>query len=515
MHRQPHILIVDDDGFIRDAVNQIAKTLGYKSTLAKNGNEALQYAKEEIFDLIISDLYMPIMDGNELIIHIRSMPEYKNIPFIFLSGSDERKTWIKNLNAGADDFISKPFDKKILALKLRSHIKRYFLRKDLLKSNLEYNINLNEGILVYCTLPNIGFEINTQKIYAKTKVVYSNSELLETIEKNNLWLLLIDSNAVNEYDINKIKLSSNLNFSILFFAKNTREINAQLNQGIGNFILKSLPEKLLYHQINAFIAREMEVKSKYINAIKLAANNSPIRFERLTKQDFDTSHISVLHEPYKHIPGGDFYEIFTNPERELKIVVVGDVMGKKWGAWFIANAYVAYIRSTIHFLINNTPNQHINASSIVEHLNKQIAHDLQVAEVFTTLSVIVIRKNSEINIATAGAMRPLFLSYKDKSITQLNITGMMLGISEQSQYHQLDLKLNLYDKILFYSDGYTEIMNSKTNEMLSENAIIDVFTQLKNKQTIELEDIENTMIENYNVASFDDDRTLLLLSRLS
>lgn len=513
MRRQPHILIVDDDGFIRDAVNQIAKTLGYKSTLAKDGNEALQLAKEEVFDLILSDLYMPIMDGNELIRSIREMPEYKQTPFIFLSSSDERNTWIRNLNAGADDFISKPFDKKILALKLKSHIKKYFIRKDLLKSNLEYNINLNEGVVLYCTLPDNGFNLDAEKIHCKVRFITNNSELYSSIDNQNVWILIIDSKAVNEFEINKIKISSNLHFSILFMAESQKEVEAQLDQGIGNFIYKSLPEKLLYHQINAFVAREMEIKSKYINAIKLAANNSPIRFEKTTEQDFDTTHISILHEPYKHIPGGDFYEIFSNSENDIKIVVVGDVMGKKWGAWFIVNAYLAYIRSTIHFLLNHTTTEEMTASSIVEHLNKQITHDMKVAEVFTTLSVIVIRKNSFISISTAGAMKPLYLSYNDQTINQLNITGMLLGISKDSTYHQLDLKLNLYDKILFFSDGYTEINNGDTNEMLSDSSLVEILTQLQDQQKIKLDDVENSLIEEFNIVSFDDDRTLLQLSR--
>ena len=127
MHRQPHILIVDDDGFIRDSVQQIAKQLGYKSTTATNGKEALNLAEERIYDLIISDLYMPEMDGHELIKNIKAKPEYKNIPFLFLSGANEKSTWIKNLNAGAYDFITKPFDKKILALKLRSYIKKIYI----------------------------------------------------------------------------------------------------------------------------------------------------------------------------------------------------------------------------------------------------------------------------------------------------------------------------------------------------------------------------------------------------
>ena len=220
MLRQPHILIVDDDGFIRDSIELIAKQLGYKSTLAKNGREALNYAQEQIFDLIISDLYMPEMDGHELIMNIRAMPEYKNIPFLFLSSANERNTWIKNLNAGADDFLTKPFDKKILALKLKSHIKKHFLRKELLKSNREYNINLREGIIIYCAKKDSGFKFKSNQLFAKLKTVYTSKELFDTIEKLNVWILVIDSKAIKEFNINKIKLASNQDFSIVFLVKN-------------------------------------------------------------------------------------------------------------------------------------------------------------------------------------------------------------------------------------------------------------------------------------------------------
>lgn len=511
MHRQPKILIVDDDGFIRDSVERIAKQLGYKPTLAQNGREALVYAREEIFDLIISDLYMPEMDGNELIKNIKAMPEYKNTPFLFLSGSNERSTWIKNLNAGADDFITKPYDKKILALKLKSHIKKHFLRKELLKSNMEYNINLREGIVIFCTLKNSKFKLKENLLYAKVKFIYSSKELFETIENLKIWLLIVDSDAKDEYDINKIKLSSNLEFSIILFANNINEISSYINKGIGNFILKSLPEKLFYHQINALIAREIEVKSKYINAIKLAVDSSPIRFESKTEQYFDKYQISVIHEPYEHIPRGDFYEILSNPENDLKIIILGDVMGKKWGAWFFVNAYLAYIRSTIHFLLNNTLSTEMTASSIMEHLNKQISHDLQIAEVFTTLSIIIIQKG-KLLIAAAGAMKPLLYEFKNQTIKSLNITGMLLGISEDSRYQQLELELEAFDKLLFFSDGYTETYNSKTNEMLSSESVIEVLQKLGKNRILNISQFEQTFIKDMNISSFDDDRTLLLIS---
>lgn len=514
MHRQPHILIVDDDGFVRDSVELIAKQLGYKSTQAKNGKEALEFAQEQIFDLILSDLYMPQMDGHELIQRIKSMSEYKNIPFLFLSGSNERSTWIKNLNAGADDFITKPFDKKLLALKLKSYIKRYFLRKELLKSNMEYNINLSEGTVLFCTTKDSVFKLNSEMLYAKVKNIYTSQELFETIDSLKIWLVLIDSSAKEKYDISKIKISSNLEFSIVLLANNYDEIDDLIYSGIGNFISKSLPKKLFYHQLNALISREIELKNKYINAIKLAADHSPIHFERKTEQRFADFKISVLHEPYEYVPGGDFYELFSNKEDELKIIVVGDVMGKKWGAWFFVNAYLAYIRSTIHFLLNNTPAENLTASGIIEHLNKQISHDLQIADVFTTFSVIIIDTNNTLNIAAAGAMKPLMYKSEDNSIQALNITGVLLGISDDSTYHQLQLQLEKNDKLLFFSDGYTETVNSETNEMLNVEAVSNAFEKLGSSKELDISVLEKTIIKDNKVVSFDDDRTMLLINRV-
>ena len=112
----PHILVVDDDIVILKFIEFTLKGLGYQTSLAINGKEAIEKAKGEHFDLIISDLYMPLMDGNQLVKHLRKTPEYKHTPFIFLSGANEEETWIKNLNDGADDFITKPIKQKIFIL---------------------------------------------------------------------------------------------------------------------------------------------------------------------------------------------------------------------------------------------------------------------------------------------------------------------------------------------------------------------------------------------------------------
>ena len=188
-------------------------------------------------------------------------------------------------------------------------------------------------------------------------------------------------------------------------------------------------------------------------------------------------------------------------------------MGKKWGAWFFVNAYLAYIRSTIHFLLNNTPSSELTASGVIEHLNKQISHDLQIGEVFTTLSIIIIHKEKHIYIAAAGAMKPLMYKFKDQSISELNITGMLLGVSEDAKYHQLEMELEPFDKLLFFSDGYTETYNSKTKEMLSTECVIKVLQELGKNENIDITKFEETFIKDFNISSFDDDRTMLIITR--
>jgi|APSaa5957512576_1039674.scaffolds.fasta_scaffold46554_1 DNA-binding response OmpR family regulator len=119
-----HILIVDDDLLTLKSLEIILTKLNYKTSTAHNGEEALVLAKNQIFDLIVSDLSMPFMNGNELVKKVRKMPEYKYTPFIFLSGNNEEETWVKNLEDGADDFITKPFNRSILTSKIKANLKK-------------------------------------------------------------------------------------------------------------------------------------------------------------------------------------------------------------------------------------------------------------------------------------------------------------------------------------------------------------------------------------------------------
>ncbi len=514
----PNILVVDDDIVILKFIEFTLKGLGYQTTLAKNGKEAIDHAKNQHFDLIISDLYMPVLDGNELIKRFRKMPEYQHTPFIFLSGNTEEETWIKNLNDGADDFITKPIKQKIFISKIQSYLKKAYLRKDIHDSGRKDNISFEKGNLIYCANRTKPFALPRKHLKTNIKAVYSDTDFFMALQETNTWGVIIDDKANWAIDIlDKISeiVSNHIPINILISdANNMDQIEQLLNSKISNFIFKNLNPKLIIHQINSNIQREFDLKNKYLNALNSAAKRSPIRFESEFKDDLHDFNIQILNKPYDKLPGGDYYEVFDIDENR-KILILGDVMGKKWDAWFFVPAYIAYIRSTINFFVNRQELDFVESpGKFLEIINEYLFKDIQLAEVFTTLSIISICSSSnKISIASAGALRPFFFNSIDKSIAQLNIVGTLLGVIKEGKYQSLVLDFNPKDKLIFYTDGYSEAVNDKTGKMIGDDAILYALDNNKDNINIEIKELETELTQFFNISKFDDDRTLLLIQK--
>ena len=102
------ILIVDDYPAVRRAIKDIILGLGMQAEEAENGLEAQGVLKDKKFDLVISDLVMPEMDGFELTEALRNTPQYRRLPIVIVSTHDDAKYIFRALHLGADDYIIKP-----------------------------------------------------------------------------------------------------------------------------------------------------------------------------------------------------------------------------------------------------------------------------------------------------------------------------------------------------------------------------------------------------------------------
>lgn len=126
------ILIVDDNRMNRELCRSLCAAIGYRTLEAVNGQDAVEKALAASPDLILMDLIMPVMGGFEATETLKKESRTRNIPVIIVTALDSREDRIKGIEAGANDFLTKPIDSVELPLRIRNNleVKEYqdFLR---------------------------------------------------------------------------------------------------------------------------------------------------------------------------------------------------------------------------------------------------------------------------------------------------------------------------------------------------------------------------------------------------
>jgi len=119
---QKSVLLIDDDFFVRKIVNFALSREGYTICEVKDGASGLQNAFGGKFDLIITDLAMPHLDGWQLLTELKKHPSTKNVPVIVVSGNQQKEPFPNELRAGVKKFLLKPFSPALLVQTVREII---------------------------------------------------------------------------------------------------------------------------------------------------------------------------------------------------------------------------------------------------------------------------------------------------------------------------------------------------------------------------------------------------------
>jgi CheY-like chemotaxis protein len=120
---RPRILCIDDEPEVLKFLEAVLVPKGYEVIKAGNGEEALEKLKEERVDLVISDVKMPKMDGLEVCRRIKKDERYRSIPVIIITGLSAKEDRIEGIEAGAEDFISKPIDQAEVLARIKMLLK--------------------------------------------------------------------------------------------------------------------------------------------------------------------------------------------------------------------------------------------------------------------------------------------------------------------------------------------------------------------------------------------------------
>lgn len=199
MKEQIKVLIVEDDNSINNLVAALMKKSGYEVVQAFSGTEAMIYIQSSNFHLVLMDLMLPGMSGEELIKNIRKT---KTMPVMVVSAKLDKEVKLELFRLGADDYITKPFDVEELSARIEANIRRYmeFNNKAPVEQILTYkDIMLNketkEVKVNDITLNLTAREYNIlELLLTHPKKVFSKANIFESVWEEEY---LCDENTVN------------------------------------------------------------------------------------------------------------------------------------------------------------------------------------------------------------------------------------------------------------------------------------------------------------------------------
>jgi len=139
--RRARLLVVEDDARMRRVLEMLLSDR-WEVDLASNGREALERAQQKPPDLVLTDLILPGIDGFELTRSLRTIPATRAVPIVVLSGLTEEADRLRALEAGANDFLIKPFSERELYLRVTTHLEMTSLRREAAVRDTEVHLRL-------------------------------------------------------------------------------------------------------------------------------------------------------------------------------------------------------------------------------------------------------------------------------------------------------------------------------------------------------------------------------------
>ncbi len=510
------ILIIDDDKTIRKLINHHLKLNNFTPFEAENSLQAFDILKKEKIDLVLSDVTMEGMDGFEFCKKVRENENHRFLPFIFVTAKNTLEDKSMAVESGGDDIITKPFEINELILKTQALIRRsdiyrtYGIRKSLQKSFEE----VTPKILFVDDDPSMSrlFKFNLEKAGYECSVADSVDDAMEMLKKNIPDVIVSDimMPKTDGFEFRRMLLEQpslkDIPFIFLTAKGSEEDILEGYDLGITDYVVKTAGPKLVVAKVSAIINSLGNERKKVISELQEATSSLRTKVVPDTFPVFDGFSISHIHIPYKGIPGGDFLDYYQLDENNLA-VILGDVMGKKWGAWYFAYAYAGYIRSALRSVLQNAKDY--SPSEILQQVNLTVYGDTKISEVFATLSIIIINnKTNELKYSGAGDI-PIIYKNSEGELLSIKSKGLLLGFSKMGDYEDNIIQLKAGEQVYLTTDGITD-SRAKSLESFGEHRLFEIIREIKpNENPLE---IIQKKFDEFTGSEYDDDISLILIS---
>jgi len=512
------ILIVDDDEVTRKIINFALTREGYQVYEADSPGTASRMLSTEDICLVFCDVVMGDASGFDFCAEVRSQDVFRALPFIFVTGKSSGEDKALALKIGADDFITKPFKVEDLILKTKSILRRveiykvYGLKEKFRQTHPDapVKILLVDDDIIITRLFGKYFMNNGYKYFSAVNAYKG----LNIARKEMPDIILSDFMMpdVDGFEFRRMLLQDPAlrNIPFIFFTSNDSEntILQGFDMDIKDYILKSSPPKVVHAKINNIIKNLTAERNQALNELQEAANSISMEVVPQSPPVFKGLNIQQWHQTYKGIPGGDFID-YIQIDDDTIVIIFGDIMGKKWGAWFFAFSFIGYLRSVIRVVMKNSGI--VKADEILQKVNETIFYDAKISEIFSSISLLIINNiDFSVQYSGAGDLPLILFDSADRTVKEYGSKGLLLGMNANGEYDSINFHFNDTSTLFLYTDGITESRNSGDEQFRSINLVEAIKSADYNADVIDY--IRNKLIA-FTGGNFSDDVSLLAISK--
>jgi sigma-B regulation protein RsbU (phosphoserine phosphatase) len=225
-----------------------------------------------------------------------------------------------------------------------------------------------------------------------------------------------------------------------------------------DYVTKDTPVNVVVTKITNLlntVSKQRELSELEIRKAATALNIMAVPRKTPVINGFD---IDFWHKDYQDIPGGDFID-FVAADDQYLFIVLGDIMGKKWMAWFFTFSFLSYVRAAIRFSISS---QEYSTATILQKINQVICEDDMLKDILSSLSLIRLdRKTGEVAYSGAGDLPILHYSPVTHTFKQVSSSGLLLGLFGDGNYTEQIINLALGEQLFIFTDGVIDFANNE------------------------------------------------------
>ncbi|MFD2144888.1 PP2C family protein-serine/threonine phosphatase [Mucilaginibacter antarcticus] len=258
-------------------------------------------------------------------------------------------------------------------------------------------------------------------------------------------------NLMNDADFKDIP------FVFLTFFSDSDLMEKGLDLQAIDYVIKDTPINVIVSKVNNILFAVDKQRELSEIEVRKAAKSLNIKSIPVKSPVIDGFSVDFWHMAYHDIPGGDFIDFIKVNER-YHFIVLGDIMGKKWMAWFFTFGFLSYVRSAVRFAAFN---QEYSTARIMEQVNSIICFDEVLKDILSSLSLLLIdAETGKITYSGAGDLPLLHYDHVTGELASVSSSGLLLGLFEEGDYSEREIALKPGDRLFVFTDGMIDFVDA-------------------------------------------------------